>query len=335
MTRTSVDPDATFDALFASAPKWVEEATLTYFVQAISTSDALNPRSWCVYALSDRVRLLMGNLIVATITRGHIWVCLDGRTLDSDAGVVELLDTPNGFRWDRDDHPEYKPVPSRNAYLDCESASPKTVETVWRLHRAFLVSVGMKYKSLSARSVPSHDERVLRAIEQRLASSEALPEPEFDRHRGWEFDDADEGLGPVPTVATTEREAVVLSRRGQGVFRTNVKRRWSNRCAVTGCGHVSLLIASHIKPWRVASDRERLDPANGLLLTPSIDALFDAGLITFDDAGAIVESTQVSASDLASLGVRGDSRLVSIDDSTREYLIYHREHVFSLGALQP
>jgi putative restriction endonuclease len=39
-----------------------------------------------------------------------------------------------------------------------------------------------------------------------------------------------------------------------------------------------MLRASHIKPWSDCSNRERLDPLNGLLLVAHIDALFDNGL---------------------------------------------------------
>jgi len=35
---------------------------------------------------------------------------------------------------------------------------------------------------------------------------------------------------------------------------------WGGRCAVTGVDLPPLLTASHIKPWRAASNPERLDP---------------------------------------------------------------------------
>ncbi|HET9245398.1 MAG TPA: HNH endonuclease signature motif containing protein, partial [Xanthobacteraceae bacterium] len=57
------------------------------------------------------------------------------------------------------------------------------------------------------------------------------------------------------------------------------------------------LRASHIKPWRESSDRERLDPANGLLLTANLDALFNDGLIAFDDEGQMLVSAQLTRKD--------------------------------------
>ena len=46
-----------------------------------------------------------------------------------------------------------------------------------------------------------------------------------------------------------------------------------------------LLIASHIKPWRAATNGERLNGHNGILLSPHVDALFDEHLLTFEDDG--------------------------------------------------
>jgi hypothetical protein len=48
------------------------------------------------------------------------------------------------------------------------------------------------------------------------------------------------------------------------------------------------LVASHCKPWRDSSNEERLNGENGLLLTPSIDHLFDRGFIGFENNGALI-----------------------------------------------
>ncbi|NYT27659.1 MAG: HNH endonuclease [Candidatus Thiodubiliella endoseptemdiera] len=43
-----------------------------------------------------------------------------------------------------------------------------------------------------------------------------------------------------------------------------------------------LLTAGHIKPWSHSSNEEKLNPKNGILLSPLFDKLFDmrVGLIT-------------------------------------------------------
>ena len=82
---------------------------------------------------------------------------------------------------------------------------------------------------------------------------------------------------------TTERVGLVLSRVGQGYFRKQLIDRWNGKCAVSGCSISKILIASHIVPWSEANDKERLDVDNGILLSPTLDALFDKHLISFKD----------------------------------------------------
>jgi hypothetical protein len=54
----------------------------------------------------------------------------------------------------------------------------------------------------------------------------------------------------------TEREALIKARRGQGLFRQNVARV-EHACRITRITNPVYLIASHIKPWRHASNNER------------------------------------------------------------------------------
>jgi putative restriction endonuclease len=96
------------------------------------------------------------------------------------------------------------------------------------------------------------------------------------------------------SLEKTERESIVKSRIGQGLFRDRVVELWGS-CSVTGLGNLSLLRASHIKPWRDSTNQERLDPMNGLLLQPTLDHLFDLGLISFDETGAVLFSPQLSS----------------------------------------
>ena len=87
--------------------------------------------------------------------------------------------------------------------------------------------------------------------------------------------------------AVTERSGLVTSRVGQGAYRKRIIHRWKYKCAVTNFNKLDILIASHIVPWSKSTDQERLDVNNGLLLSPTYDALFDKYLITFDNKGRI------------------------------------------------
>jgi putative restriction endonuclease len=128
---------------------------------------------------------------------------------------------------------------------------------------------------------------------------------------------------------TTEIERLVVQRVGQDLFRAGLLEYWEGRCALTGLGITELLRASHIKPWAdCASDADRLDVFNGLLLAPHLDAAFDRGFITVSDAGAVVVSVVLSERDRKVLGVDGSLRVDRLTDGHRGYLAWHRANLF-------
>jgi hypothetical protein len=129
------------------------------------------------------------------------------------------------------------------------------------------------------------------------------------------------------SLSSTEREAIVKARIGQGRFRDSLDDYWTT-CAVTGCAERDLLRASHIKPWAKSSADERLSLYNGLLLSPALDECFDGGFISFDDDGRILISARLTATDAAALGIRSDMRLRRMDAKHRPFLAYHRDVEF-------
>lgn len=133
----------------------------------------------------------------------------------------------------------------------------------------------------------------------------------------------EEMIGPV---GATEKERLILARVGQGAFRVSLVKKWT-RCSVTDCGPHGVLIASHIVAWRhCASNEERLDENNGLLLTPNLDKLFDRHLISFEDDGRLVVSEEMNLADAKALGVKTGMRLRKIWPAIVKYLRRHREH---------
>lgn len=132
----------------------------------------------------------------------------------------------------------------------------------------------------------------------------------------------------LAAIAETERTAEVRQRVGQDVFREALFELWVGCCAVTGAKlPPALLRASHAKPWASASDDERLDPFNGLLLAVHLDALFDAGLVAFSDDGAMLVSPELSADTRHIFGLLPGMRLQSMSPGHLPYLQYHRHHL--------
>ncbi len=125
-------------------------------------------------------------------------------------------------------------------------------------------------------------------------------------------------------LTTTERDALVSARVGQGAFRIAVLAHWERRCAVTGCGTLEAIRASHIKPWRLATNEERLDPSNGLPLVATLDVLFDAGLIAFASDGSMLVSERLPAADREKLHLHGCRLRRRPDAPMAAHLAEHR-----------
>ena len=137
----------------------------------------------------------------------------------------------------------------------------------------------------------------------------------------------------IPGYATlhdTEKSAIVKSRIGQGLFRKELIKKYDGCCVITGINEKKLLIASHVKPWAVCSNEERLSPENGLLLSPTFDKLFDCGLITFADTGRIIISTQLSNEVVNKLHISAtDTFDLKVTSDLKKNLEYHRDVVFT------
>ena len=131
-----------------------------------------------------------------------------------------------------------------------------------------------------------------------------------------------------PTLPETERLAVVLARRGQGLFKHRVMKL-EHACRITGVNRPEHLRASHCKPWRDATNEERLDGENGLLLTPTMDHLFDRGFIGFEDSGRVIVSPVVHRESLVRMGLDPQKlpNVGQFSSGQRKYLEFHRNSV--------
>jgi hypothetical protein len=130
------------------------------------------------------------------------------------------------------------------------------------------------------------------------------------------------------SIPETERQAIVRARIGQGLFKERVSAI-EKRCRITGVENPVHLIASHCKPWRDSNNEERLNGENGLLLTPSVDRLFDRGFISFEDNGRLIVSPVADRVSLRRMGIETETAVnVGIFASgQRAFLQFHRNAV--------
>ncbi|WP_238015557.1 HNH endonuclease [Dactylosporangium sp. AC04546] len=146
-------------------------------------------------------------------------------------------------------------------------------------------------------------------------------------------------------AAVTEQLLVATARVGQHRFARDVLHNHAHRCTFCGLGVTSagsraqrMLVASHIKPWRVCSAAERLDVRNGLTACPTHDVAFDTGLITVNGGLRIhvtMELAQFAEHDPAARAAFGrpplGERLLLPADATppsETYLDWHHKNVY-------
>lgn len=126
----------------------------------------------------------------------------------------------------------------------------------------------------------------------------------------------------------TQKETKTKIRIGQNNFRKELLQKYQ-KCVITGLNNPLLLIASHIKPWAVSNDTERLDINNGILLSATYDKLFDNGLISFKKNGALLVSSFLNANDLKILELNKNQIFnLQMNTQMQIFLQYHNDVLF-------
>lgn len=128
-------------------------------------------------------------------------------------------------------------------------------------------------------------------------------------------------------ITGDEREAIVKIRINQDKFRESLIKKYNGKCCLCGVDYLSMLVASHIKPWAKSDKYEKLDIENGLLLCPNHDKLFDSGLISFDSKGKIMISSKLDKNNQIFLNVNNDYE-IKMTDENASYIKYHRDNIF-------
>jgi hypothetical protein len=180
---------------------------------------------------------------------------------------------------------------------------PPTADVVWRCPSRVALSELLRRIAALGRVLP----------DQLLHTYNAEVEAEIER---------------LLSASTLERTAEVRQRVGQDIYRKGLMQYWNGRCAISGVSIALFLRASHAKPWRDATDRERLDVHNGLLLAAHLDIAFDRGFITVTDDGDVLVSSRLPTRECQVLGLDVPRRIAGLRPEHAPYLAWHREHVW-------
>lgn len=130
------------------------------------------------------------------------------------------------------------------------------------------------------------------------------------------------------SLPDTEKETLIMARRGQGLYRSRLLAI-EPRCRITRVSNSKHLIASHTKPWRDCSNEERLDPENGLMLTPTVDHLFDKGFIGFEGSGELIVAPVADLASLRKMSIPTDQsfKCGGFSSGQKAFLAWHRENI--------
>ncbi len=139
-----------------------------------------------------------------------------------------------------------------------------------------------------------------------------------------------EKIEPQPQAKESSHQTEIRrARQGQGLYREKLLAECPF-CPITMINDERLLIASHIKPWAVATDKEKIDHKNGFMLSPLYDKLFDRGFMTFTEDRKIVLSNWISPANKKRLGVVEGQfiQMLPLDEERQAYMNFHRTSVF-------
>jgi putative restriction endonuclease len=198
------------------------------------------------------------------------------------------------------------------------------------LQSVYLTQVGASFAAVLFRLIGAEASRVA-DVGNTVSRTERLSPASEPTLEEWERR-VESAIRDDRKLAETERQALILARRGQGIFRTNVQSV-ERACRVTKVDRREHLVAGHIKPWRDGSNDERLDAENGLLLTPTIDHLFDKGFISFENGGDLIVSPVADTVSVERMGISTDRRINvgTFSEGQRRFLEYHRDNVLRMS----
>jgi putative restriction endonuclease len=128
-------------------------------------------------------------------------------------------------------------------------------------------------------------------------------------------------------IRETEKTQLIKARIGQGIYRQRLLKI-EKGCRLTGVTDFKFLIASHIKPWRLSDNQEKLDGNNGLLLSPHVDCLFDKGWLSFKDNGDVLWAMPPVTDPTVGFWRLSPNNVGYFNSEQRHYLDFHREFIY-------
>jgi hypothetical protein len=148
---------------------------LSILLESISIVDSCGKNKWGIYCKiteKEKIKLLVGNVIILTIGKEYLWLALDQNLIESSNIDLE---TANFWKWDEKDYPIYKSIHSKNGYYI--SSDLIGWEKIKHLHFEAIKNAANKYGCLNKHSQLYHSDSILDYIALQLSCT--VPKPLF------------------------------------------------------------------------------------------------------------------------------------------------------------
>jgi len=244
------------------------EIYLSLFLESVNQANICGNGKWGVYYLKDRIRLLVGNLIVFTIHRDKIWLSTDKTLLDKSAKNQNILEQSDDWQWDTDDYPEYAKIPSRNGYYTPAEKHPELWHLIRELHFEFIKKTAEKYRKLNKRSQLNHSQALLDYICDELG--QPVPVPDYGRSDYFVF--TEEIPDNTDFYEGSKQRVIVNAYERNPKARQECIAHYGTICSVCGFDFAKIygdvgegfIHVHHLKPLSEIGEEYKVDPITDL-----------------------------------------------------------------------
>lgn len=132
-----------------------------------------------------------------------------------------------------------------------------------------------------------------------------------------------------------EKSITAKQRINHNFFRKAIMASYNDTCCITGINIPTLVIASHIKPWKNSTETEKTNPSNGLCLNSLHDKAFDQGFITIKPDYTIIISSAITDTldeeNAMKFFLQYKGQKIHMPDKfipKKEFLEYHNDVIF-------
>ena len=152
----------------------IRHKCLGMFADAVAEANVYGRNRWAVAYTADKVRLIVGHLIVCTLVDGRAWLALDKGLLQSSDRESTLEQSDD---WEWGGYEEYREIPSRNGYYMPSENHAEMWSEIRRLHFESIYRAANE-STMDKRAPQGHSPEILRYLRNNLERH--IPDPLYN-----------------------------------------------------------------------------------------------------------------------------------------------------------